>query len=459
MSAYDTNVASTDHTAAFTAALAAASALVTSGFSKVRIILDSRQKYTLGGAVQSGANGQFAQVPLPFHDDTAAGTIELVGMPRGNDYTYISAGASGTVIESTLGAAPAFSAATGIASIFGGPASFRSAPGTYPTEFSYLKFATQDITIRSASPVIAGIDCGWVTGFSWQGLLSFDTDFLATNGIGYQGFTPCTAPQAIPIIFPFILDWFGATGDALVVAGWTHGPMLGDYLHARRVTVFGATGAALLVDAASQINRIDYLTDWNNAYGIGTITGAFADNTVISPTTGATAAPGSKGTLSATKLAARLSVGSWQIQTSQGGGMPASTQRVHDGMDANVICAVDCPVWASVTDGGTVNHVPDIVGFGGTNTGILTMWHVKDNNHVLGPNYQTAPTSGTVIRNPVGRDCLVSIQATNGATITAVNVNGNVQSATTTYPVILPANGNYSITYTGTAPELAFMCI
>jgi hypothetical protein len=459
MSTYDTNPTSTDQTAAFAAAFAAAAAIIVAGtVAHVRIILDTRLKYSIGGAVTSGANGQYAQVALPYLTDTQVGCIELVGIPRGNEFAYIGTGNSGTVIESTLSSAPTFSATNGIASIFGGPASFRTSPGTYPTSFSFLKFATTDITIRSASPVICGIDGGWLTGRVFNGQMVYDTDYLASQGANYGSFTQCTAPQAIPEIFPFSLDWFGTTGDDLTVAGWAYGPMLGEYLRCRSVTVFG-TACALLCDVTGQTSRIDYLTDWNNAYGVGAISGTFANNTIVSPGSGyqTGTAPGSKYAMSQYSPAAAIDLGTWQVQTSQGGG--SRPLRVYDGLDANNLIQIDCPAWASKTDGGSVNLVPSVIGFGGTATGILTTWRVQSKASACGPSYQTAPATTVVARNPVGRDCLLSIQATNSATITAFKVNGNVQSATATYPVMLPANGNYSLTYTGTAPELCFMPI
>jgi hypothetical protein len=451
MSTYDTNPTTTDHTTAFQNALSDAATLISNGAVKVRIILDSRQKYSIGGAVTAGSNGQWAQIPLPF-SNTHTGTIQLVGMPRGNDYSYLSAGNSGTVIESTLSSAPTFSGSVGIASIFGGPASYCNSrsPGTmYPSGFSYIRFATQDITIRSANPVICGIDAGWITGFAFDGLLQFDTDQMASvtpSTLNFANLTVCTNPQAIPVIFPFALDWYGTIGDTLVCSGWLCGPVLGEYLDCRRVIVFFTAGAALSVDASQQVSRIGFLTDWNNAYGIATQYPSQA-----APVSPASTAAASRSTSS---NATAVEIGTWNIQISQNGGAPASTRRVYDVMDANNLIPIDAN-WTSADDAGNAQFAPVILGSGGFTTGAAFKKRIKSKLTTTGAyGTVTTPASGTNTRNPYGRDGFLF---TSGGSITQINVNGNGNVAWTgSYPFPIPANASFNITYTGT-PALSLL--
>lgn len=448
MSTYDTNPASTDHTTAFQNALTAAAALLGTAVTKVRIVLDTRQKYTIGGAVTAGANGEWAQIPLPFLSSASglSGSIQLVGIPRENGYGYLGGGTSGTVIESTLGAAPAFQVARGIASVFGGPASFSSArtsAGMYPAGFNYLRFSTKDITIRSASPVICGVDAGWLAGFNFDGLLQFDTDAMAAanpsniaGGLFASVGSVCTAPQAIPLILPFHLDWYGTLGDTLVCAGWLGGPMLGEFAHIRRVFVFFTAGAALYLDGANQATRIDYLIDWNNAYGIAT-TNPGSGAAPIAPTSTAVSS-GFSGP------ATPVDIGNWEVQTSQGGAAAAATQRVYDVMDPNTLTYVDCPSWVSTTDGNAYNPAPIILGAGSSTTGrapyqrIITK--LQNNASGLAP---ALPATGVAIRNPYGRNALVEIV---GGTVSSVTVNDGATGFTTV--VLVPANGTIIVNYT-----------
>lgn len=437
MSAYDTNAASTDHTAAFQNALAAAATIITSkGAAKVRIILDSRQKYTIGGAVQAGANGQWAQVPLPY-STTATGTIQLVGMPRGNDHSYISIGQSGTVIESTLSSAPAYQASRGIASIFGGPASYSSAHNSYST-FSFIKFATQDITIRSASPVIAGIDAGWLTGFGFDGLLQFDTDQMAAipggASFNFSLLTPCTAPQAIALILPFANDWYGTLGDTLVVSGWTGGVVIGEWAHIRRLITFALTGASINLDTSGQLSQIDHLTEWDCAYGIATCSPNSA--TPVSPSSSFSAS-GYSGTITS-----MLKIGAWNIQQS-GAVPPAALDRVADLLDANDMIPVDAEV--NVNKAGVLQVGGlTLIGSNGA-TGGMTHTRIRDKLRTPVPHTFPLPASGTAIRNPFFRDgCILAA----GGTFSAVTVDNTALPFTTIIP--LRANGTVTFTYTGT---------
>jgi hypothetical protein len=440
MSSYDTG--GSDQTTAIRNALADAATLITAnGLSLVEIIANTRRKFTVGGPVIAGANGQWAQIPLPF-SNAASGTIRLAGVPRGNDYSYLSPGNSGTVIESTLASAPAYNASVGIASIFGGPASFcstRTPPTMYPNGFSYLKFATRDITIRSASPVICGIDAGWMTGFGFDGLLQFDTDQMAafSVGSGFSGLTVCTAPQAIPLILPFHLDWYGALGDTLVCSGWLGGPMLGEYAHIKRLIVFFSAGAALYVDAGNQPSRIEFLTDWNNAYGIATTSPSSA--TPISPTATATGS----GNTNAAIPPSPIDIGTWEVQTSQGGSAPAATQRVYDKMDANDLVTVDCLSWASTTDAPASNPAPVILSIGASTTGRALTTRIQNKNHLTsGGLSPSMPASGTAIRNPYGRNALAQIV---GGTVSAVTVNDGATGVTTF--ALVPMNASMILTY------------
>jgi hypothetical protein len=244
MSTYDATPGATDHTDAFVAAFAAAKELIEDGAANVDILLDSRQEYVLGEAVQSGANGQYAQIPLPF-SNADTGKIRLVGRPRGNDIGYLAAGASGTVIRSTI-TAPAYDAADGIASMFGGPASYctgHSASAMYPDEWSFIQLGLQDVTLRQETPTLCGIDAGFISGVTVDGLLQFDTDDLAnvnpqTLLPGWGGATPSTGPQAIALICPYSLNWFGTRADTIVVSGWTHGVHLGEWARIKELTCF-----------------------------------------------------------------------------------------------------------------------------------------------------------------------------------------------------------------------------
>lgn len=438
MSVFDTNPASTDHTAAFQSALAAAAAIIASGVAKVRILLDSRQKYTLGGAVTAGSNGQWAQVPIPY-SATVQGTIELVGMPQDNDFRYISLGASGTVIESTLSSAPTFTSSVGIASIFGGPASYCS--GHSPSSFSHIRFATRDLTIRSAAPVICGIDAGWLHGFAFNGCLSFDTDFVSNIGPTFPigSLTPCTAPQAIPIIFPFTDDWYGTYGDRLVVSNWLCGPVLGEYLDCRSVTVFACPGAALNVDTAVQVSKIGLLTDWDNAYGIA----------ATNPASGATpVAPSSPfaGSGVSGLLASPIDIGRWTIQRS-GPAVPSALDRVSDLLDSNNLIPIDAKV--SQNQGGTGGVIVGgltLIGTGGSASGQLDHARILDALRTPGTHTPSMPTSGTAIRNPNARSCLVTVSNGSSANVTAVTVQGVAQP---TGVVAVPANGIIAISWTG----------
>lgn len=450
MSAYDTDPASTDQTVAFQNALTAAETKLASGVAaKVRIFLDSRQKYVIGGAVTAGANGQWAQIPLPF-SQTVAGVIQLVGMPRGDDYSYIGMGESGTVIETTLGSAPAYQVARGIASIFGGPASFSSAHSSY-NSFSFIKFATKDITIRSASPVIAGIDCGWVAGFEFEGLLQFDTDQTANipggKSFNFSLLNVCTAPQAIALITPFANDWYGTTGDVLVVSGWLHCVYLGEYVDIKRMVAFANGGAVLGVDGSKQISRIGLLTDWDNPYGIAT----FSPSSAVPTSPGATAlGSGYTGLANATPI----EIGTWNLQWANNA-LPAGFSRVADVMDANGTFQIIDADYLATLAGGAFQS-PIIMGSGGLATGFSLGTRIRRRDTFAATFNQAAPGTGVSFRNPYGRDALVHV-VPSGATLTVVTID-TVQVFNVS-DFLVPSQGVVSVTYTGGPPIYQWQCI
>jgi hypothetical protein len=441
---YDTNPASTDQSAAFQAALDDAAALVEAGAAKVRIILDTRQEYLVGAPVTAGPGGQWSQIHLPF-SRTATGVIQLVGMPRGaSDYSYIAIGESGTVIRSTLTAAPAFQAARGIASIFGGPASFSTAH-TGINAFSMIRFGTRDLTIRSGAPapVIAGIDAGYITGFGAEGLLQFDTDQMAAipGGVNFNfgALTVCTAPQAIPLITPLALCWYGSLIETLIVAGWLSGPVIGEMVHIHRYGCFAVPGAVLSPDGSSQPARIDYLFDWMNGYGVAQMTAQSA--TPQSPSVTPCPASQHNGT-----FCTPLEIGSWQTQT--GGAAPAAlSTRTVDVWDANQVSPVE-GLFGGMNANGTILAVPIVRGTGDSLTGQSSRTRLRSRFTNTGKAAVGVPASGTPIRNPTGRECLVIIA---GGAVTSVTVDSGAAVITGPGSVVVPPQGVIALTYT-TAP-------
>ena len=462
MSAYDTNPAATDHTTAFQSALNAAGAILTAGqASKVRIILDSRLKYTIGGAVQSGANGQLAQLMLPY-SQTISGTIEIVGYPgvggSGNALILGYGTGTRTVIESTLGSAPTFALATGIASTLGGPASFSS---NNKNVMSGICLALRNVVFRSAAPVICGVDAGHLAGLEFDGLM-FDTD--AAAGIvtattllgGYSNFissglTPCTAPQAIPLVTPLCNCVYGTKGGFVGAANWMCGPMIGELCDIQQVNTIFATGCALNVDVSSHPNKIGLLGDWDNAYGIGS---TYPDGThnAISPGVNGSASQGAAGT----NLASQLHIGAWDVQTKEGSA-PAALARTNDLLDGNNITPIHA--WAQKCQGGTgaaIRNAWSLIGTGSSATGALTRARINDMFASPGTFVTPAgipPASGTTVRNPVTRDCFAFI---SGGSVTNYSINGTALGAAPPNPFFLPSCATFSITYTG-SPAMSFL--
>jgi hypothetical protein len=227
--------------------------------------------------------------------------------------------------------------------------------------------------------------------------------------------------------------------------------------------VFGCPGACLLLDAANQVSQIDFLTDWNNAYGIATVDGNFTGVTPVSP---GTTAPGSKRTLATAAAASGLlpsplRIQEWNIQKSQGGGFNAALNRVHDVLDANAIMVIDGN-WNATDDAGNINVGNlDVIGNGGSATGYVLRIRLRNNIQAFGPNYSTVPASGVNIRNPYGRDCLVWIAALNGSTVTQVAINtGAITLANASAPVLVPAQALYSVNWSGgSAPTACWQAI
>jgi len=462
MSSYDTVASSTDQTAAFQSAIsAAANILSSSSVIKVRIILDSRQKYIIGGAVQSGANGQLAQIPLPYSSGAVAGTIELVGFPGagGPEWLILGYGQSGTVIESTLASAPTFSASTGIASTFGGPASYST---NNKNAQSTICFSVKNVEIRSAAPVICGIDTGHLAGFFFDGLI-FNTD-ATTNMNGSSGalaayttmvtnLVVTTAPQAIPIIFPLVNCVYGAKGGMLGVANWACGPVIGEWLDAQQIDVMFCPGPCLAVDVSSHPNRIGMLGDWDNAYGISSTYPTSGNNPFAPTTTG-----GASDTTAGSNTASMLDIGVWDVQTAESYA-PNTIKRVNDVLDSNGITPINA--MAQKVQGGTgaiLTKQWSFIGTGASAAGIMYYSKIIDKMSAIGA-IQTASgfpkTSGTTARNPISRDCLVY---TSGGTITNYSINGSAFGAAPPSSFLLPANATFSITYTGT-PAMSFMAI
>jgi hypothetical protein len=444
MSTYDATPGATDHTDAFVAAFAAAKELIEDGAANVDILLDSRQEYVLGEAVQSGANGQYAQIPLPF-SNADTGKIRLVGRPRGNDIGYLAAGASGTVIRSTI-TAPAYDAADGIASMFGGPASYctgHSASAMYPDEWSFIQLGLQDVTLRQETPTLCGIDAGFISGVTVDGLLQFDTDDLAnvnpqTLLPGWGGATPSTGPQAIALICPYSLNWFGTRADTIVVSGWTHGVHLGEWARIKELTCFFLSGACIGVDSSQQVSQIGYFTDWNNAYGIADFTPASA--TPISPTS-----PYAASQTTSALPATPITIVDWDQQRTAEGDTDAPA-RVYDLMDANQLVAVDA-LWTS-KDGSTVRLSPVILGAGASLTGQHYRARIKNKLAVAGDSTDPAfPATGVAIRNPYARDAFVKII---GGDVSGVRVNSADDVLIAGNGVVVPANGVITVFYIGT---------
>lgn len=454
MSDYDTDLSVTEHAPLFDSILADAAALIASGTARVRIVLDSRPTYTIGRAVQTGANGQYAQVPLPF-SRTSAGTIEFFGGPGEAPPLYIGLGQSGTVIKSTLASAPTWNGTVGIASIFGGPTSFSSRRGF--TNLNHIEFGFKNVTIRSAAPVICGVDVGWCNGL-WADGLAFDTDQVANFPGGYtftsSSLTPCTAPQAIPIVFPQVDCYRGATVGKMSVTGWRTGPQLGELGNIEDLLVNFVTGPVICSDVGYHGNRIGLLRDWNNAYGVAA---TYPDGThqaySIPLTSGQPVGPASQATASNGTLpyASPLVIGLWDNQPDGNQSAKTALQRVYDLMDENNVTPVEasyCEITAGV---GATQGQFRILGPGASTLGTVRA-RIKENTRTPGPQTAPALPATTVkIRNPFFQDALVTI---SGGTVTAITVNGTATGATSG-AVLVPSCGTIAVTYSA-APTWAW---
>ncbi len=444
MSSYDAP-SDTDHTQAFIDALDEAADMIAAGHGRVRIILDSRQEYTIGGPLIQGAAGQYAQIPLPF-SDTVSGQIELVGLP-GGDVHWVGLGQTvGTVIRSTFTDPPAYTyngATTyGIASIFGGPSSFRKTFRDFGA-FSYIWYGFRNITVRSPAPVICGVDAGYLNGLFFDNLC-FDTDECADFPGGKlftsTDLTICTALQAIPLVTPLQKCYYGTRGGSLAINAWSTGLFIGDLVNIDDVLVFAVPGAAVNLDTAPQLSRIGYLRDWNNAYGIATYYPQSGYGTVAPTTTGS--ASQSTITIAA---ASPLKIDAWLPQRDNGGS-DASLGRVYDLFDSNNVCPVEALMARNSFANGNPREIGGFLlrGGGNSDTGPLRS-RIVDMNRMAGP--QTAPsvpTSTVPIRNPFFRDALVTV---SGGTVSGISVNG-VSTGLTSGHVIVPANASVTLTYT-----------
>lgn len=448
MSAYDTNPAATDHTSAFASAFTAAAAILASEvISCVEIILDTRQKYTIGGAVTTGANGENAQIALPYSSLSGggwSGTIRLVGMPAG-DAAYIGQGGGAhTVIESTLAAAPTFNATNGIASIIGGPASYSTAARSE----SGLRFATRDIVFRAATPRVCGIDAGYLAGFFADGHLGFTTDFwdtLTAYPFGLSGVTLSSQQQAIPLITPLAGNYYGSIIKECSVAGWYSGPVIGEAAHFDELRVL-CTNLCLILDTANEGNRIEVLYDWNNVNGIG------AAGPLTTPTSPTSTGIASKQT--APVVASPLHIADWQCQLGAGA---SSFVRSSDVLDANQLSVLSASIRTNQGNVGSgwQARAPVVIGSGGTSSG-QTGVRVYDANRARGYHGQTPVASGTAFRNPWARDAILLLPGSGTNSLTGATVDGVAQPFFTIIPV--GAQSTVTLTYTATQSSWAWFC-
>jgi hypothetical protein len=436
MSAYDMSSATTDHTAAFQAAINAAEAIIAAGVaSYVRIILDSRIKYTLSTACSTGSHNENAQVLLPFNT-TQSGTIKLVGMPAG-DGGYIGfGGGSHTVIECGLGSAPTYSASGGIASMFGGPSSYSTSART----MSFIRFATENITLRAATPFIAGIDAGWMAGFYADGDLIFTTDALdALSSFNIATVSVCSNDQAHPLITPLVNCYYGSIIDRLSISGWYCGPTIGEAVHIRQCRVF-ATNLCLDIDVAQEGSLIEQLYDWDNCVGVGTCK---PGGSVTSPS-----ATGNASHITAV-IPSPLTISNWQNQLAAAAA-PTALLRTFDLLDGNHVCSITA--WMRSNQGGSGGGLvvrPPVIGPTAAST--VTNARIYDANRAPGQQIVVC-SSGTAFRNPLGRDCMILAA---GGVITSAVVDGTTQPFTTIVP--MRAQSVATLTFSG-SPTLVALC-
>lgn len=462
ITAYDTG--GSDSTSDLQAAVNAAVVNVNAGVPLQRIRLNSRAKYIVGGAVQTGSHGEQGQVIIPKPTNPGqAGTIEIIG---GSHDGLRAPGILGygltprTIIQSTLSSTPAFSATRGLSSVLGaGPASAGSANAS---NWNPMRLGLKGLTFRAATPRVCDVDAGHMSGLYFEDLC-FDTDAVAGMDptlsmlVAYYEmlasgtYAVPTSKQAIPIVMPLIDNVFGVNGKMLSVSNRRCGPVIGEYGDIDHVEVFGCDGPAIVADAANQPFRIGTLIDLDNAYGIG---GWDPANGVIAPSS----TPKFSGVTSASGTACKLDVATWMIQTAESAPQaPAELARVNDGLDSNDICEVNC-LGASKTVGGSGAQVDSwsFVGAGASENGVLSRWRVQDRHMPVGFVVSIAPPgSGVAIRNPFARKGSLYF----AGSITNFAVQGTAYGvAPPAYPSALPIGTQavFSVTYTGT-PSISFV--
>lgn len=443
MSAYDTGQTdpSADLETAINAAFTAAQ-----GAGRARLILDSRQEYVLARAPLTGANGQNAQVRLPFQS-TKPTWVELIGMPAGS-WTTVPGGnsgatgtgqPSGTVIRSTV-ASNAFSISNGLASIIGGPASFYSTTRT----FSRVSIAMKNITLRQPTqPQLCGLDLGWVLSCDLEHVMC-DT-IQTSDGTNPNNWVVATNPQALGIQLPFVNMNPPARTRNISVDGHYAGIGVGELWNGEGDTRVGWCSLGLALDWCYHPNRITRFLDINNIYGIAALDPATG---VI----GTTSSP--KGTgeaIPAGGTPAALLINHWDIQRNNG--QTTGFNRVYEFWDNTSHPFIDANL--SRVDAVGTGVVPGAFLMGGTavHARLRDMYQAAG---AIGSANVKVPASGTAqtLQNAAGaqiwRDTMLRV---TGGTVTDVAIDG-VSTGLTSGTFIVPVNKQFTLTYS-VAPTLS----
>ncbi len=426
MSSYDTG-GSDSQSDLQTAINAAVSLAATVG--RAELILDSRQVYTMAAAPSAGPNGQLAQLYLPATGPAA--WVEIVGIPGGDVSLGGNTGINqGTVIQSTLASAssPAYSAATGIASMIGGPSSFCTAGRSFTT----LKLAMSNVTLRQvANPPLCGLDLGWLNAVRLDTVQADTTEFAAFPGLG--SITQPTRAHAIGIQFPFI----NVGGHVIVrgmaeVMGYNAAFGIGENLMADTLAAWSCN-LCLALDVSGHPNRINTLWDINTKWGIAGFDPA-------NPTTATALSATGKGSRITAVLAAMCNINTWDVQDANG--TPAWGTRLLDIND-------------TVPAGSVTAWIAKVASGGGFQNGILTpasavnvqypFTSIYNRTNQRGRNTPpSVPANSVAIRNPFARDAIVQI---SGGTTTQIWVAGVQVGTTTPQTVYVPANAQILIVY------------
>lgn len=454
--AYDTG--GSDSSTDWQTAINAAFTNFNAGIPHQRLRMNSRAKYTIGGAVQTGAHGELTQIVIPMPTNPSqACTLEIIG----GDYGGIAApGILGygqtarTIIETTIGSAPTFAPTTGIASTLGGPASYSTNNTSVQNP---VRLGLKGLAFRSAAPKVCGVDAGHMTGLFFDDLV-FDTDAVAGMSptssllVSYYAmlasgtYVVTSAPQAIPLIMPLINTVFGTNGGRLSVSNWLCGPVIGEYGDVDHIEVFGVGNAALNLDCANQPFRIGTLVDLDNAWGIGGVYPT-AGNTIFSPSN-----PGGASNVTATTgEGGKVDIGTWMVQPAEPSPTaPAALARQADGLDSANICEVMAVASKTVGGSGVISNAWNFYGSGASLTGALSRWRVIDRAQGHGPRNLSGITSGVPFRNPFNRDGILLSTAPSAAVVDGVTLPFN-----TVIP--MGAQSVVTLTYSGT-PTLTVMC-